>query len=565
MASGKKPRNRAPKKQRQAAKLKAAKPGNPRAQKPAVAGPREDQKFVKKLTDMAKTNNVIIDNYVAHVIDPANTNPVRIPDATIGSEPSAIVSSEMSFDLDVDTTSTVNQPGRFGFVIQPSIGDASRPDRFKIAVVETTTGTGWPANLALNSSYRRNVGGTTLTVDKAAKTLIEPAPFYFEAEAVISAGLLATDPPLGEGGAPDGPNVSADTWTIQPATSDNINSKFGAAPLFTFPQAAGVTSNIITLPPGQYTLDLLTSFAGANGGASAHLLTPANPANCEISRQLIVAPAAATESDTTWIVSVYDKAEPITISWDTTGAFIQPTVAWTTDVKLTTSWARPDGLVTPALNGYPLNGGMTREYVPVAMSVLVTCIAAKLTNGGDIACALISPNSCDVNVFTTMPQPDVGNLLDIENLRNLRPVYDGEMKNGCYAIWKPWGSDDMVMRSPQSQRNHHWPCIVVAGNALESGVPGIKKILRVKVFTTYQLVTNVTLLPLAYGLGDTATREAALQIIRMFQGLSANGTHFDNIKAFFAKLWGYGQQGVKFYLDNKEVIDNAGKLAMSFV
>lgn len=515
-------------------------------------------KFRSVQTDMARrlATSELIGNYVAHCVDPEHTNPVGIPDQFIGSRPSGLVCSVMPFDLTVNMGPVVpaTNNGRFGFIVQPHMGDSSNQTRFKAAVVDTTLG--WPTDFSVSNAFLRVDAGTSLTVDPAFKQLLMPAVSYFEASGTNAAGVW-TAGPLGAGGPPDGTS-GLGTWTIDPATADQENPRLGAARFVNFPVVGRQT---ITLPPGQWTIILVTTFFPVGGVAVCdYSLVAQVPGSSHISVQgnTAIFVGIVTQMKE-YNVSVFRNAQVFDLTWTN-----QPTTDWDTEITIYSSWARPDQLQQPSVMGYPVDGGMVKEYVPVAMSVLVTFIAPELQLAGDIGCIQLPPGECSTNVFTSMPTIDAGNPLFIESLRKMSQRYDGALKSGCYAVWGPSGSDDMQMLSPSDNINRHWPCICVSGVCTGS-MTGLQKILRVTIVTTYQYTTDIVIFPLAVRPGDTASREAAFRLLNSFPKYAANGTHLENIRALAKRCMEFLGGGFKWYQSHKTVLDPVLQLGASML
>lgn len=511
---------------------KAAKPAGP---KQSQQGGRPDRQLVEVLKGVAATREPIVGCYAAHVVDPEHTKPCGIPVQDIGATDTGLVTSKMSFDISVNCT-TLHEPGRFGFVVQPHLGDAASPIHSKIAPVNTLVD--WPADLTQTASYLKQIGGQPLTVDKASKTCIEPGLSYYEGQAQSSSLIQS---PFGD----------ETLYNTRASTNDTQNPNFGVPATVFWPTT---NTNAITLSPGQWLLVFDAAFAAANGNASNIVLTPVNPGSVSVSTQTNSVGALTTSTSLTCVVSVYDQAQTINVSWDNF-----PTVPWTMSYISTSSWARPDQLTTPALRGYPKNGGMFREYCPVAMSVLATFTAPGAYIGGEIGIATVAPNTCAANVFTNMPNADTGNPLYVEKLRDFPMAYSGELKKGAYGVWMPSGRDDMMLRDPDTQARRDWPCVVVSGLVNVAGVapPSDLKILRVTVVTTYQYSTNLKLFPLEKRLGSTAAMEEALRLLMTFPRASANGTHIENIKSLFGRFRDVFKKAQDFYGDNKFWINPA--------
>lgn len=514
------------------------------------------ESFVKGLKGMAAIGSQdmgqfreLVRHYAEHVVDPEHTNPVGIPDQSIGATDTGIITSLLSFDVPINS-GAVSEPGRFGLIVSPTLGDSGSPGTYKVAMVDTSLG--WPADLSKAASYVRNSGGTTLTVDRGYRMLLMPSLSYFEANGTNGGSLIQG--PLGGGGPPDG-TTAVGSWTINASSADNENPTLGGARFVTFP---AVGTSRVTLPIGQWTVEMNVQYVGASGNAVTIIATPANPGSVSVSTQLVVSAIGQIDTVYTWVITVYDTAQVIDFTFGN-----PPTQNWNTEIEIYSTWARPDKLATPAPRGYPLNGGYVAEYVPVAMSVLATFMLPELTVAGDIAASVLAPNVCARNVFTPLASLETGNPLFVESNRTFPMAYDGKVRDGSYSVWMPSGPDDMRLRSPSDTRDRDWPCVCVSGKV--SGGTGIQLALRVKVFTTYQYSTDFRLFPLCKRLGSTQAMEDAFRLLMTFPRNAQNGKHWDNIRDFFRRAAGLVKRGMDFYQSNKAVIDPALMLGASFI
>jgi hypothetical protein len=489
-----------------------------------------ERHFISTLSGRATALAAIPRDYVLHLVDPEHTNSSGIPDGAIGATPTGLVTSKVTFDVYADgTVGSGRSPGRWGFAVSPQLGDSSNPKFYKIGLVANT---GWDDQFQLAINYVKNVGTTSLTQDKAAKTLLMPSPAYYEAtgtSTLTSEGVL---------GLPA-------NYVVSGATSDTWDPARGAAsPVIVGPAAI----DRLLLPPGQFLVSLQTGFIAANGALANHVLTAT--ATIEVSLQFNDLNIAGLEVISSWIVTVVE-AGTINLTWSAT-----PTSLWTTHIVITPTWARPDQLVTVATSGYPLDGGMVNEYVPVAMSVLFTCEMPQLNLAGGVAAALVPGNTAQQNLYTNRAENEVGNLFYTERLRSLDRAYSGHIKDGAYAIYVPSDNSDLEMHTPTIQKLHAWPTIVMSG--LVSGtLPSAQFLVgRVTVTTTYQYRTDVKLFPLQLRYGSTADREAALMLLRTFPTSSPNGKHWDNIKEFASKVG-------KWFGDNKSWLGPMATAALS--
>jgi hypothetical protein len=343
---------------------------------------------------------------------------------------------------------------------------------------------------------------------------------------------------------------------VDASTADDQNPLFGAVSAVV-PQTPALGTDTIQLSPGQYLVEIETNFSANNPGANSQhaiVAAPGFAANTSISLEYQTVPIAGlqTSANSQFVLSVYGKSAKFLLTWT-----VQPTVLWSTSIDILNSFARPDKLVNPALLGYPLDGGMVREYCPVAMSALCTFTGSNLAYGGDICTVLLPPNTVDDEVFTFKPDSSVGNPLYVESARRMPQKYDGPAVNGSYSIWVPSGDDDRTLRSPTEQADHDWPVICISGkvNAL-APVPGIANALfRVTVVTTYQFCSDLKCFPLCKREGGLLELQAADRLLSTFPLSSANGAHFENLKKLYNKVKNFAGGAWDFYDNNKSWIN----------
>lgn len=512
--------------------LKKAKPMK------AAAVPSADREMVDALKSVVSKRQQKVRDYLMHLIDPCNTNPVRIPDASVGMNKTGLVTSEMSIDVSVNLSAT--DPGRFGIVISPTLGDASDPHDYKIAMVDTSGQ--WPSNFSVPASFSKTSGTTALTVDPNSSMLVQPPAQSFGGLNEIA---LVTDDPLA---------IRSGNFAVQSVTTDTWNPALGGPNLFVLGTFGAIPTSRLTLSPGQYDVAFDSILNNGAGDPVSHSITYTTAdTNVHVSGQYLS--SSTIDPSSHYVISVYDRPGTIDFYWDPADNG-QPTTTWLTNVVINSSWYRPDQLNQSA-PGYPLDGGYIRQYVPVAMSALATFMSPDLTVGGDIACAWLSPGTCSSDVFVSEARPAVGNLFNVENLRRYPGAYDGKLRDGAYQIWKPSSFEDCFLYSPSAARDRAWPCLAISGKANSSGATGITLMLRLKVWTTYQYYTDIVCFPLMEVDGSRAIMEEAFRLLRTFPTSSANGPHFENIKQFFQRVLGGARKIYGFYKENEGAFDTA--------
>jgi len=359
--------------------------------------------------------------------------------------------------------------------------------------------------------------------------------------------IALTESPLG--------NVA--NYGTSQVTDDPWNPNYGAAPII----VVGAVSSDLTLPPGQYQVQFTTDFNITNNGSSSSIAVVALTANGSVSLE---AQSTVTADDSSYsavyILSVYNVFCTFRISWNN-----QPLVNWITAIVITTSWARPDKLFNPATGGYPLDGGPVRKYVPVAMSVLATFIGNEISTSGDVGNVQVTGTVCQTDVFTNVPRVQAGNPLKIDALRNFPGHYDGKLKDGGYQIWTPESMNDMNLLTPSEARDYPYPCLIFSGKATGTLSTTSLPVLRVLIFTTYQFTSDVKCFDMRLHIGSVDLAERALRLALTFPRSSANGPHWDNIRAFARKVGVGLLNAANWVADNKAAIGKAGTMALSFL
>jgi hypothetical protein len=503
--------------------------------------------LVKSLSSVSREqDDAIIRGYAMHLVDPANTNACGVPTQMNGMAPTATVDSTMSFDVSVNTlanpppSGSVDDVGRFGFVVQPTFGDSSDPLDYKVALVDTSAG--WPADLSLPTSYVRNSGSTSLTVDPQSRVMLQAPAMYYKGNGTSN---VLTFGPLGDPALYNTSGPTDDPW----------NDKFGAAPVVQI----GANSDSVTLPPGQYQIAITVDYPNANNTSSSSIVCSLVSGTASISTE---AQGSISGDDSTYnvvfVVSVYKADATFRLAWNNF-----PNTVWIAAIFITTSWARPDQLNTPATSGYPLDGGPVRKYVPVAMSVLATFIGNEITTSGDIGCCQATGTVCETDVFTNVPRVQAGNPLKIESLRSFPIHYDGKLKDGVYQIWTPESMNDMNLMTPTEARDYSFPCLIVSGKATGQLATASLPVLRVLIYTTYQFTSDVKCFDMRLHTGSVDLAERALRLALTFPRSSPNGPHWDNIRAFARKVGAGLLKGAKFVADNQAAIGKYGALALS--
>lgn len=530
----------------------------------------KDRAFVKRLEAASDFREQIAADYVKHIIDPEHTTPVGVPDIAIGVNDTALIQSVISVDIPVNFDGTQDS-GRFGIVINPTMGDSSDPTTYKVAVVDSSTS--WPTDFSVGSSFLTNIGQTDLTVDPNTRMLLNPPTTYASLNTNVAAINQPTDPLA----------ITAGFMTYDPVTDNFMNPNVGAAPYVapgtvTTPIAAyaatlGRAAAVFTLPPGQYLFSWDGEFGAGAGDATAQSVAIVQGSQ-NVAWTIIETTGDLVSPNYSAIVSVFQNAGQF---WFAFTSGVLPVSALVATTSLNTSWARPDQLATRSLAGgippgwlsnnttlspsYPIDGGVIREYLPVSMTALFTCNAPELTIAGDVACAWLPPNTCANDVFTPAARAQVGNLFNVANTRKLPMYYDGKFRDGCYQIWRPSGTDDTHLYSPSNCRDRDWPCLIISGK-VTGGAAGVAPVAKLRVVTTYQFSTDFKGFDLKKRPGSREAMDEAFQVISSYPLASANGVHLDNARKFLRNM--VAKAG-RFWEDNASWLKPAATALLSAI
>jgi hypothetical protein len=418
----------------------------------------------------------IEDAYVACLASPIRTM-CRVPQSC--PRPTALVRSQMTFDITVDTN-LATDPGRFSLCVQPTFGNLRQPDDYKVALATTGIGA-WPVNFNTPTSYAAIVAGSDVRLDPFYFPLTRPSDFAY---ALV-------------GGAFGGAN----------------GPPFGATPVLTAAQTYGITvqytstatTSVFALPVGVYNANLWVF--GTTLGAIA-----VTGSTCTV-----VSNAPANSTDLTMAVS--------TIYFQVTAPG-QTLVVLLTNAAITQSSFR----IAPAFltTGYAANddNGIVTEYRPVACSVLASYVGPTLTNGGNIAAACIPGNAAVTNYFTNGSPTVAGQFQDWQALSRVPMSYNGEIKDGAYAWWSPEDFADTEFLRPGAALDHTYPNLVVSGVYTPgSTVVGLSTIIRINIVSVYEFTTPSLLHELKTIRGSQAMMDRAFNLLQPYSHAMKNNSH----------------------------------------
>lgn len=377
----------------------------------------------------------------------------QVPDSDF--RESALVSSTMVFDLEVDMTATSSGiPGQWAFLVQPKLGNFGDPQKYKVAYVDPTkmsAGDQSANNYSSTGPYKisdSGNAGTDLRIDPTFYELTQGPPGYTSFTG-LAAGTSVSKP-FG--------NTSNMTVT---APSANLVVKYDGSsttgtwqlPLGSYLVYARVTATTISAfgYNGQATATPMEFFAGAGVYGVLWRVSVTDPAKNQFSFD-VTAGAAPTSSAIYFARTVYDDV---------------------------------------ATNS---NSGAVAAYRVAGMSVTVTPTVTAFDKGGQMAAALL-PN-CDANkrFFVNTPPGPEGALRSFEAvsmLANKKGIRNFE--EGLYIWWTQLSSDDYKYQSPVVMDTYEPPTIVCSGRWQPSvgSLPSGKYVIgKVTVSTVYEFLTE---------------------------------------------------------------------------
>lgn len=151
-------------------------------------------------------------------------------------------------------------------------------------------------------------------------------------------------------------------------------------------------------------------------------------------------------------------------------------------------------------------GGIAETVRPVAMSVWFECTTSALTNGGDVAAALLPSgavlgNICPYNWTSATPGTGTyagqGSLCQWENLATFPGAYCGKLRDGTYSYWVPQSVRDTMLLTPTQNAIADFPMIMVSGQCMTADGTNPGVIGRLQIETVWEYTTNSQLPALA--------------------------------------------------------------------
>jgi len=176
------------------------------------------------------------------------------------------------------------------------------------------------------------------------------------------------------------------------------------------------------------------------------------------------------------------------------------------------------------------NTGVVTKYRLVSASAWLQNDASDLHNGGRMVGALITEREEPMNRRRQYTEID-----DITKLRSdsTASVYDGQLKHGSFAIWKPESEADLRWRSFDELCDFSNPYItLVCNNSTDPAGQAI----RVRVVANWEMITLSNVLPRLPSVCDSRLITQVFTLLQGFPCIQENDEHEGRIGKFFRML-----------------------------
>lgn len=498
--------------------------------------------------------------YLEMLLNPFEKDAVRLPDDTMSA--TALYKSVVSFDLQVnipDSGYSQANPASFSYLVQPKLGSTVTPNNYKIALLDTSKG--WPATYTDPSSYVAMVNGLDPRVDPNAVALTGLP--------VGSATIIGT---MGTTNSNDVYHFVKDTDSYHlKVYNNNSNVTVVNGSKQGIYCASGVYRNTINICTPQSWFSVIPAAWSAKNGRigvkvrvmDASLTTTLDEINYHIepSGPGLVSYAYTPGNNGTYLVldnivanidlstyqagiaqslSCLSSAVVITFGFNCTGGvvlvpeFSIPTVS-NNSTEYLEYYHTIDTAIYPQWQSTSQNSGAVSSIRPIAMSVLSTCTAPALVQGGNITGALLPPGKVGEYFVPSTYTYELYNQLNSANFAN---KCTGALSSGNYTVWRQFDQNDYIFRTPSDANDYQYPAIVVSGNLSNTGTqlsPGNYTIGRVIVTTVFEFTTDSNLFPVAVIKGNTVQRDEVRSAL-MGKNLSMeNPLHWGTVKNYFKK------------------------------
>lgn len=387
---------------------------------------------------------------------------------------------------------------KFSMVAQPKLGKVDDPSHYQIGFVDYSKGPN--PDLSSHTSWRHVVDDVDVALDTNAKWLTSSncgGSLY---------RIWPDDPVIVQ------PRPLEDFEWLLAGPNDDVPVK---DPAFVAREASynsgGIQGSKITLPTGGYGIGL--RFSGT---------ATANPTPFRLYKAgTSGAPQVLSARFTVGVISA-------TLAWQ---QYAQYYVLMSPGDYLILEDITPMNAVTLAVTPsnspnltYNINTGVIEKIRPVAMSVLTTCNASSLANGGTVSTTIASADSGD-KIFDANAQWN-----STAGITNFPHYYTGPVKHGCYTWWRPATDEDSFFRDVDNHSEYQFPTVLVHadmqpvnGEAVTHGA------ITVTIETVFEIIHNSQLFESELSSYSRDALPLARTACAMMPVAFKNDTHIANI------------------------------------
>jgi len=464
----------------------------------------------------------------------------------IVSQPTTLYRSVREFALTVNLDNSVNS-GRFSFAVQPKLGGTDQLNHFQTAIVDTTNG--WPDQTLYGdqSTYQASNFGVDPRVDPNVPTLTYPPIGNIALSGVIYSGDQVHF------------NMMGGVSTL-PDTKFNMQANFVTmsvdlvTPGGTTVYAHSPYNQGLWLPCGAYAISQYTentsTFAGNLSYAAGFILT--NRAGSVIRGIWYRGTAGAGEltgicADNKYVFFNHDHSGVIHNVNQGLINIVQFVLNFDDDMLYVPIYLGPSCNVNtisvkiaiePSMVKFQdtaSNCGNISKLRPVAMSCLVTNTSPDLIGGGDIVAYSAPPGVIAKDYFSSTTA--MGSYQKWEDLaRNNKGIltYDGKYKEGAYAFYQPYDTNDLLLRDPVAANDYDYPGIIVSGQFNSANATtGLIEVGRIRVIILFEYITDNPVFEAESQLGSSFSIEKILTCVSTFPHAMENKIHMKKIAEMF--------------------------------
>lgn len=484
-----------------------------------------------------------------------DTNVYQLCDAT--TQPTNMLRSCQEYVVNVNFDGTPNA-GKFAIATQPSPGSVNDILKFSTGIVDTSSG--WPANFYDKSAYVNSSSGLNPRLDNNLLELIgsKQAAWSFARKFT---NYTIPPPSL----ALDGFMFNA-TQGVQAGGSNPLGSlKVVRSPLPTGTYG-GITSMVMdnpvayTFASGTYNISLSLTISPNSTTADAIRIVALDEANViigvlQFETSVTGAPTVATgilsaSAGNVNVVVAVDPGTPVSLTTALKN-YVSFNLSHNSKVKLVFGaiWQAAVGIVLtdvwttlqiitvndPLLPSISDNG-LVSTLRPLGHSALLTNLLPEILAGGNIVAYSVPPGDIR-NLFyseNSLVTPQEWFQLATLNKGNL--MYDGPVKDGCYAFTQPWSENDLLLRTPTEVSNYGYQGIIMSGVVLPpTGYTGVVSAFRLRIITLWEYVTDSPIFTPKSLVGDGEQSGQVLSLLSCMQHATPNNRHISYLNSVMKK------------------------------